>query len=155
GSNGGSGCGAATYREGTGGGIVLVTGSAKIDGAKSFDVFAGGGSGNTQALDRQILTAKKAGALSLSVRWNVNYTVAFSGFNLKSAPGTHFGDNELISVGIRPGNGNNTIAVNGGVQTINLGSSVHGQVVDLVLTYDGLSGTYLLGAKFRATSGYS
>lgn len=155
GSNGVSGFGAATYREGTGGGIVLVTGSPKIDGAKSFDVFSGGGAGNTQALDRQILNASKAGTLSLSVRWNVNNTVAFSGFNLKSAPGTHFGDNELISVGIRLGNGNNSIAVNGGAQTINLGSSVLGQVIDLVLTYDGLSGTYLLGAKFRATSGYS
>ena len=155
GNNGGSGFGAITYREGTGGGIFLEAGSGKIDGAKSFGMFAGGGTGNTQAADRQILNAKAAGTLALSVRWNVNNTVSFSGFNLKSATGTHFGDNELISVGIRPGNGNNTIAVNGGAQTINLGSSVLGQVIDLVLTYDGLSGTYSLGAKFRATSGYT
>ncbi len=61
----------------------------------------------------------------------------------------------MISVGIRPGNGNNSIAVNGGAQTINLGSSIPGQIIDLVLTYDGLSGTYMLGAKFRASSGYT
>jgi len=133
GNNGGSGFGAITYREGTGGGIFLEAGSGKIDGAKSFGMFAGGGTGNTQAADRQILNAKAAGTLALSVRWNVNNTVSFSGFNLKSATGTHFGDNELISVGIRPGNGNNTIAVNGGAQTINLGSSVLGQVIDLDL----------------------
>jgi len=156
GSNGGSGFGAITYREGTGGGIYLETAAgARIDGAKSFGMFAGGGTANTQAADRQILNAKAAGTLTLSVRWNVNNTVSFSGFNLKSATGTHFGDNEIISVGVRPGNGNNTIAVNGGAQTINLGSSVLGQVVYLILTYDGLSGTYSLGAKFRASSGYT
>ena len=154
-ANGGSGFGAITYREGSGGGIYLETGSGKIDGAKSFGMFAGGGAGNTQAADRQILNAKAAGTLNISVRFNVNNTVAFSGFNLKSATGATFGANEIISVGIRPGNGNNTIAVNGGAQTINLGSSVLGQVIDLVLTYDGLSGTYMLGAKFRASSGYT
>src|SRR4029078_11934080 len=106
GNNGGSGFGAITYREGTGGGLYLEAGSGKIDGAKSFGMFAGGGTGNTQAADRQILNAKAAGTLALSVRWNVNKPVSFSGFNLKSATGTHFGDNELISVGIRPGNGN-------------------------------------------------
>ncbi len=155
GSNGGSGFGAVTYREGTGGGIGLVTGGGKIDGAKSFDLFAGGGVGNTQALDRQIVNARPAGTLTLSVRWNVSNTVAFSGFNLKTAPGTHFGDNELISIGVRPPNGNNSIVVNGGVQTINLGSSVLGQVIDLILNYDGQSGTYSLGAKFRASAGYT
>ncbi|MEY2486186.1 MAG: alpha-D-xyloside xylohydrolase [Verrucomicrobiota bacterium] len=154
GSNGGSGLGALTYREGSGGGVYLETGGAKIDGAKSFGMFAGGGSGNTQAADRQILNAKQAGTLNISVRWNVNNSTAFSGFNLKSAAGTTFGSNELISVGIRPANGNNAIAVNGGVQTIDLGSDIRGQVVDLVLNYDGLSGTYQLGAKFRASAGY-
>ena len=155
GSNGGSGFGAITYREGSGGGIYLDTGSGKIDGAKSFGMFAGGGTGNTQAADRQILNAKAAGTLSLSVRFNVNNTVSFSGFNLKSAAGTTFGANEIISVGIRPTNGNNVIAVNGGAQTINLGSTIPGQIVDFVLTYDGLSGTYSLGAKFRGSLGYT
>ena len=90
GSNGGSGLGAITYREGSGGGIYLETGSGKIDGAKSFGMFAGTGAGNTQAADRQILNAKAAGTLNISVRWNVNNTVAFSGFNLKSAHRRHF-----------------------------------------------------------------
>jgi alpha-D-xyloside xylohydrolase len=154
GTNGGSGFGAITYREGTGGGIYLETGGAKIDGAKSLGMFSGGGSGNTQAADRQIINAQQAGTLNISIRWNVDNATAFSGFNLKTATGTHFGDNELISVGIRPGNGNNSIAVNGGAQTINLGSDIRGQIVDLVLTYDGLAGTYQLGAKFRASPTY-
>jgi alpha-D-xyloside xylohydrolase len=158
GSNGGSGFGPATYLEGTGGGLYLETGSATIDGSKSFGVYAGsatGGNTGTQGMDRQILNAQQAGTLTISFRPNVTNTVAFSGFNLKSAPGTHFGDNELISVGIRPGNGNNSIAVNGGAQTINLGSDIRGQIVDLVLTYDGFSGTYTLGAKFRASAGFT
>ncbi|HEY3664252.1 MAG TPA: TIM-barrel domain-containing protein [Chthoniobacterales bacterium] len=155
GSNGGTGFGAITYREGSGGGIYLETGGAKIDGAKSFGMFAGTATGNTQAADRQILNAKASGTLTLSVRWNVTNTVSFSGFNLKSAQGTTFGANEIISVGIRPGNGNNLIAVNGGAQTIDLGSDIRGQIVDLLLNYDGLSGTYQLGAKFRGSTGYS
>ncbi|MDB6147416.1 MAG: hypothetical protein JWO45_1080 [Spartobacteria bacterium] len=157
GSSGGTGFGPATYREGSGGGIFLSNsgnGNRQIDGAKSLAIYPGGGAGNTQAMDRQILNAKQAGTLSLSVRWDVSNTIAFSGFNLKSAAGTTFGANELISVGIRPASGNNVIAVNGGAQTINLGSTIPGQIVDLVLTYDGQVGTYTLGAKFRANSTY-
>ncbi len=155
GANGGSGFGAATYREGSNGGIFLETSGAKIDNAKSFGLFSGSG---TQAMDRQILNAKQAGVLTLSVRWNLDNTQAFSGFNLKSAAGATFGANELISVGIKPFNGtqfgNNVIAVNG-VQAINLGTSVLGQVVDFILYYDGLSGTYTLGAKLRTSAGYT
>lgn len=155
GTNGGNGLGAITYREGTGGGVYLETGSGKIDGAKSFGIFSNSGGGNTQAADRQILNAGQAGTLTLSARWNVNNSVAFSGFNLKSAQGATFGANEIISVGMRPANGNTTIAVNGGAQTINLGSEVRGQIIDLFLTYDGQAGTYTLGAKFRASSTYT
>src|SRR6185369_17880556 len=63
---------------------------------------------------------------------------------------------ELISVGIKPASGgqfgNNVIVVNGGTQTINLGSTIPGQIVDFALTYDCTAGTYQLGAKFRASS---
>ena len=158
GSNGGSGFGPITYLEGTGGGVYLENTGAKIDGAKSFGVFSGttaGGNSGTQGAYRAITNATPAGTLKISIRWNVDNGVSFSGFNLKSAPGNTFGSNELISVGIRPGNGNNAIAVNGGAQTIDLGSDIRGQIVDLVLTYDGASGTYQLGAKFRASAGYS
>jgi hypothetical protein len=47
GSTGGTGFGAATYREGSGGGIYLEKSSRRIDGSNSFGVFAGNGSGNT------------------------------------------------------------------------------------------------------------
>ena len=93
GANGGTGLGPATFREGAGGGIYLETGAARIDGAKSFGLFAGGSSGNRQALDRAILNAQSAGTLLVSIRFNVNNSVSFSGFNLKSAPGTTFGSN--------------------------------------------------------------
>jgi len=152
---GGTGFGPIRYREGNGGGIYLETGSRRIDGAKSFGLFAGLNSGNTQACDRSITNPQAAGTLMLSVRFDVSNTVAFTGFNLKYDFGTTFGFAELISVGIRPGNGNNSIAVNGGAQTINLGSDIRGQIVDFVLNYDCVAGTYTLGAKFRASSTYS
>jgi alpha-D-xyloside xylohydrolase len=165
GSNGGSGFGPAAYLEGTGGGIFIVNSTTdpgrQIDGNNSLGVYAGSGSGNTQGMDRQILNAQQAGTLTISFRPDVNNSVAFSGFNLKSAPGTHFGDNELISVGIHPADGNNTIAVNGGTSvtphgpTINLGSDLRGQVLDFTLTYDGLSGTYTLGAKLRSSTTFT
>ncbi|MFL6515700.1 MAG: TIM-barrel domain-containing protein, partial [Chthoniobacterales bacterium] len=63
---------------------------------------------------------------------------------------------ELISIGIKPLSagqfGNNVLVVNGGVQTINLGSTIPGQIVDLVLNYDCTAGTYQLGAKFRTST---
>ena len=158
GSTGGSGFGAAHYLEGTGGGIFLANasnGGRQIDGAKSFAVFAGGGTGNTQAMDRQILNAQPSGTLTLSARFDVNNTVAFSGFNLKSTEGSTFGTSELISVGLRPANGNTTIAVNGGAQTINLGSEIRGAVVDFSLSYDCVSATYTLGTKFRSSTAFT
>ncbi len=155
GSTTGSGFGALTLREGSGGGVYLETGGGKIDGAKSFGIFSNSGAGNTQAADRQILNAQQSGTLQLSVRWNVNNSAAFSGFNLKTAPGTTFGANEIISVGMRPASGNNSIAVNGGAQTINLGTDLRGQIIDLFLTYDGQAGTYTLGAKLRSNATYT
>lgn len=152
GSSGGAGLGPVLLREGSGGGIYLVTDvPSRIDGAKSFGLFAGNGAGNTQACDRALLNPQPVGRLTLSVRFNVNNATAFCGFNLKATQGATFGAGELISVGLRPGNGNNRIAVNGGAQTIDLGADIRGQVVDLDLQYDCAAGTYTLGAKFRAS----
>ena len=158
GSNGGSGFGPAHYLEGAGGGIFLAntaSGGRQIDGNQSFGVFAGSLSGNTQAMDRQILNAQASGTLTLSARFDVDNATAFSGFNLKSTEGTAFGTNELISVGLRPANGNTTIAVNGGAQTINLGSEIRGGIIDFSLAYDCVAGTYTLGAKFRASANFT
>ncbi len=155
GDNGGSGLGPADYLQGTGGGLYLEQSSQKIDGSSSFGIYAGGGSGNSQAMDREILGAQTSGTVSLSMRFDVNNTVAFSGFNLKSGEGSTLGTDELVSVGITPSTGNDVIAVDGGTQTINLGSSVLGQIIDFILSYDSVMGTYTLQAKFRTSSTYS
>ncbi|HEY4282883.1 MAG TPA: alkaline phosphatase family protein, partial [Chthoniobacterales bacterium] len=161
GNNGGSGFGPAEYIEGTGGGLFLPTaanGNRQIDGSKSFGVFAGSTTGNTQGMGRSITNPQAAGTLTLSVRFDLSNAVGFSGFNLKSAKGTSWGGtngSELISVGLRTANGNNTIAINGGAQTINLGSEIRGQIIDFVLNYDSTAGTYQLGAKFRASSTFT
>src|SRR6201999_3266799 len=48
GDNGGVGFGALTFLEGAGGGIF----DGSLDGARALGIFAGGASGNTQALGR-------------------------------------------------------------------------------------------------------
>lgn len=165
GNNQGTGFGAATYVEGTGGGIFLETGARRIDGNGSFGMFSGSGGGNSQAGLRTFTDgfgtggAYTAGTLTLSARFDLSNTVAFSGFNLKNnstAPGT-FGSGELVSFGLTPGTGNNSIFVDGlGASTsINLGSSIPGQIVDFRLTFDAIAGTYTLEAKFRASGTFS
>jgi len=69
--------------------------------------------------------------------------------------GSTLGTDELVSVGIHPANGNNSIAINGGAQTINMGSAIPGQIVNFVLTYDCATGTYTLGAKFSTSATFS
>lgn len=152
GSNGGTGLGAHTYLEGTGGGIYLETGGAAIDGGKSMGIFSSTGG---QALTRT--TSPGAfGIYSGSLRFNVNNSVSFSGVNLKSSLGTTFGTDELIAFGMTPGTGNNSIGVFAGTNTsINLGSEVRGAVIDYQLTFNSLNSTYTLGVKFRSNSNFT
>src|SRR5207302_301180 len=92
-SNGGTGFGPATLLEGTGGGLYLAnsaTGSRQIDGNNSFGVYAGSGG---QGLCRSIINSNQVGTLTLSARFDVSNAVGFTGFNIKSAPGTAFAAN--------------------------------------------------------------
>jgi glycosidase len=154
-SNGGTGFGPATSLGGTGGGLYLAnssTGGRQIDGNNSFGVYAGSGG---QAMCRSIINANQVGTLTLSARFDVSNALAFTGFNIKSAQGTSFAANELLSFGLNPSTGNNAILVKGSVnQTINLGSEIRGQIIDFKLDYDSVFGTYVLGAKFRSSSTY-
>ena len=145
GDNGGTGLGAHTYLEGTSGGIYLETGGAAIAGGKSMDVYASTGG---QALDRST-SPGSFGIYSVSARFNLDNSVAFSGFNLKDTHGSTFGTGELISFGLTPGTGNTSIFVSGSTNTsINLGSEIRGAVIDFQLTFDSTAATYTLGAKF-------
>jgi hypothetical protein len=154
-SNGGTGFGPAISLGGTGGGLYLAnssTGGRQIDGNNSFGVYAGSGG---QALCRSITNPNQVGTLTLSARFDVSNALAFTGFNIKSAQGTSFAANELLSFGLNPSTGNNALLVKGSVnQTINLGSEIRGQIIDFKLDYDSVFGTYILGAKFRSSPTY-
>ena len=154
-NNGGSGFGPITFLEGTGGGLYLSNSSAgnrQIDGSNSFGLYAGSGG---QAACRALLNPRAVGTLTLSVRFDLSNAAAFSGFSIKSAQGTSFAANELLSFGLNPSTGNTALFVAGSVnQTIPLGSEIRGAVVDLKLDYDCALGTYTLGAKFRASPTY-
>jgi hypothetical protein len=156
GDNGGFGLGALNYLEGTGGGVYLETGAAKISGSQSMGIFSNSGVGNTQAADRALTTSLAFGEYDVQARFNLSNTVAFSGFNIKSAEGGGFGTNELLSFGLDPSTAVNTIFVSGAInQTIDLGTEVRGPVIDFQLLFDTLAGTFTLGAKIDGAGSYT
>jgi hypothetical protein len=152
GDNGGTGLGAHTYLEGSGGGIYLETGGAAITGGKSMGIYSSTGG---QALDRS--TSPGAfGIYSVSARFNLGNDVAFSGLNLKDTQGSTFGTGELISFGLTPAGGNNVISVFGLANTsINLGSEIRGAVIEFQLTFNSTAATYTLGARFAGAGSFT
>lgn len=151
--SGGTGFGPVTYLEGTAGSIYLESTTRKIDGNYSFGIYSSTGG---QAACRAILHPRDMGILTFSARFDVDNTAAFSGFNLKSSPGVSFGSGELVAFGLSPTNGNNKISVYGSTNlSIDLGTSLLGQLVDFYLRYNSSAGTYTLGAKLRSSSTYT
>lgn len=141
--NGGTGFGALTYLEGSGGGLF----DASLSGSRALGVFAGSGGGNTQALGRTVTTTV-AGTYTLQGRFDLDNSVAFSGFNIKSSLGALFGTSELLSFGLTPGTGNTSIFVGGSVNTsIAMGFELRGVNLDFSLDFDTDTGAYTLGVK--------
>lgn len=144
GDNGGTGFGAITYLEGSGGGLFDAT----LGGARALGVFAGNLAGNTQAFGRTV-TSTLVGTYTFQARFDVSNTVAFSGFNIKSAFGSLFGSSELLSFGLTPGSGNTSLFVGGSVNTtlaLPL-ADIRGQNLDFKLDFDTNTGAYTLSAK--------
>ena len=151
------------------GGIRLVTANStggtagrQIDGAKSMAVFAGTStSRGTSSNRRALVTPRQYGTVSFSVRFDILNTKGFTGVNLKSADGTSFGSNEMLSIGIMPASGqlggNNAILVTdkSGQRNINLGSSVLREILDVQIDFDSLVGTYTCGVKFRSSPAFT
>jgi hypothetical protein len=149
--NGGTGFGALTYIEGNGGGLF----NASLSGSRALGIFSGSNGGNTQALGRTLTTTTK-GTYTLQVRFDVNNSVGFSGINIKSAIGSLFGTNELLSVGITPTTGNTSIFVGGATNTtISLGYEVRGVNFDLSLEFNTDTGAYIVGVKKTTDSVFS
>ena len=144
--NGGSGFGALTYLEGTGGGLFNGT----LSGARALGIFAGAGAGNTQALGRNVTSPVTQGIYSFDARFDVNNSVGTTGFNLKSALGTSFGGSELLFVGLTPGSGNNQLFINdgGGTHTLTLGTAteLRGVNINFSISFNSLADTYSLTA---------
>lgn len=152
GDDGGTGFGALTDIEGSGGGIFAESGGREIDG-RSFGIFSGSGS---KAAGRTLDDSFATGTYSVEARFDVDNSTAFSGFNLKSAIGTSFGGNELLSIGLTPGTGNNAVFVGANSDTsIDLGSDVRGAILDLEVDFDASAGTYTAKAKFDGDTTFS
>lgn len=152
GDNGGVGFGALTYLEGTGGGVF----DASLDGARALGVYAGGSSGNTQALGRTTQDPFFSGVYSLEGRFDLDNSVGTSGFNIKSALGRTFGANEELFFGLTPGSGNSSIFISDGTgtHTLSLPSATELRGVNLQFTvsFDTLADSYTLQVTDLANS---
>ncbi len=155
GDNGGSGFGALTYLEGVGGGIF----GGSLDGARALGIFAGNGSGNTQALGRTTQDIFDRGIYSLEARFDLDNSAGTSGFNIKSALGSgagSFGQNQELFFGLTPSSGNSSIFVTDGTgnHTFSLPgvSELRGVNLSFSVAFDTVLGTYTLTATDLANS---
>ncbi|MBA3960401.1 MAG: PEP-CTERM sorting domain-containing protein [Chthoniobacterales bacterium] len=156
GDNGGTGLGALTYLEGSGGGVFLAGPGSAIDPAgneKSMGIFAGGSGATGQAAYRSLNTLEVAGTYDVSARFNLSNTTAFSGFNIKTGVGSTFGTSELLAFGLNPAQGSGSISLFDatGTHTITLDGELRGSVIDFALTFDTSAGTYTLTASERGS----
>ena len=163
GNNGGSGFGpfyGYTTTGGTRGGTYLVnagSGARQIDGANSFGIYAGSSTTRgSQSGWRALNNPRSSGVFTISARFDLDNTKAFSGFNLKTQTNSSFGTGELVSVGIMPASGsvggNTGLVVTdlSGQRMIDFGTNeVRGALVDVKVTFDALTGTYVVGGKLR------
>ncbi len=157
GTTGGTNLGAPTFLEGSSGGIFLAnastTSSRQIDGNESFAVYSSSG---TQAMYRVLASPQQVGEYTLSARFDLSNATAFTGFNIKSAPGATFGANEMLSFGLLPAAGSKAIYVHGSTyQIINLGTDLRGSIINFKLDYDTVTGAYTLGAKLSTSTTYT
>ena len=171
-NNGGSGFGTYNFYTTTSssrGGILLVNSSSGngtagrvIDGAKSFGVRAGTSTTRGAHSGYRTLSDgnQQFGTCSFSVRFDVDNTKGFSGLNLKSSTDTSFGAGELVSIGIMPASGSiggNTgimITDSSGQHMIDMGAEVRGNIIDVKIDFDTLTGAYTGAVKFRANANY-
>ncbi len=151
------------------GGIRLVdagsangTAGRQIDGNNSFGIFAGTStSRGTHSGHRSLTSARQSGQVRFTVRFDISNETGFTGINLKSAAGSSFGANELLSIGMAPaGNGvggNTALMVTDadGQRNIELGAESRGALIDVRVDFDTRTGTYACGIKYRANSDYT
>jgi hypothetical protein len=156
--NRGSGFGPFVRYGGTGG-IYIEGGDRRIDGAKSFGVYAGeaGGQAGGHAARRALNQPRSSGELRFSVRFDINNSAGYAGINLKSADGTDFGHSELLSVLMTPGSGDSALLVTDqtGPRIIDLGQPLLGEVLDVRVLFDTRAGTYTCGVKLRSAAEFT
>jgi len=138
--NGGTGFQPWINLENTGGSKFISSTGRQVDGAASFGIMAAtAGTTSGYAEGRPLATPITAGSYTLTARFDVDNATAFSGFNLKTAPGTTFGSDafELLAFGLAPVGGDNAISVFGATDsTIDLGHDLRGDIIQFSLAFD-------------------
>ena len=157
GSGGGTGFGVHTDLAGPGN-IFGETGSPRIDGNQSLGSFSNGGSeefGRTVTDTSAFNTALPGVSFSASLRFNIpNSNSTFKGLNLKTALGSTFNANEIISVGLTSASNTGLLVTGTTTQTLELGQGdLRGDILDVTLVYDRPSGAYTLTADNRDDPG--
>lgn len=158
GSASGSGFGAHTQFSGSGG-IFHTTTSGLIDGNGSLGSFSGGSSTSwgRSILDTSAFSGSNTTAIfDLSMRFNIpNSTSSLKGVNVKGGGlGSGFGDNELISVGMLSGAGNQSLFITGSsTQSLFLpdtgNADIRGDIIDVTIQWNTDSGDFTLTAGVR------
>ena len=137
--NGGNGFNPWFNLENTGNGSKFITTTRQVDGSDSFALSSGNLSSTGFAEGRELVTAITTGLYTVTARFDLDNANSFSGFNLKSAPGSQFGSDsfELIAFGRDPSGGNNAISVFGAsASTIDLGHEIQGDIIQFSLAFD-------------------
>jgi hypothetical protein len=103
-------------------------------------------SNQVSATARPLAVSLAIGTETFIGRFDVDNSVGFTGFDIKSTVGTTFGDGQLLSWGLTPGSGNSTIFVTGATtQSITLGSDeLRGAILGYTVSWDTTAGTYTL-----------
>jgi hypothetical protein len=161
GGTSGSGLGPHTSLSGSGG-IFFQSGSRKIDGDGSLGMFS---NGSFEAVGRSVtdtsaFSSNTTAVFDISLRFDIpNSNSALKGFNLKTGLGTQFGDNELISVGMTSANNNALLITGSTLQTLtftgNPDSDIRGDIIDVDVSWDILTGGYKVLAAMRGQAAVS
>ncbi|MFH0952891.1 MAG: immunoglobulin-like domain-containing protein [Verrucomicrobiota bacterium] len=149
GNNSGVGFGAWEFLEpaGTPGSAFKNNTGAQLEGARSWGIASGSGDNCGYAVRRLLSTWLTSGSVTLRMRHNVGNYGGFSGFNLRQADQGSFGNQELLSVGLRPVYndmfGHYCVAVGGSVdKQIWMGVDLRGRRLEYTVTWNTLAGTY-------------
>jgi PEP-CTERM motif len=135
----------------------FMTTSRNISGTQSWALFSSNFASNQVSATARPLAASLAiGSETMLGRFDVDNTVGFTGFDIKSTVGSTFGAGQLLSWGLTPATGNSNILVTGSVTTnISMGSDeLRGAILQYTVNWNTIAGTYSMSVTNLSGTGH-